>query len=134
MLQLGSGETATLSIDVPAGAHSATISFDLIAGDDLDSGDYATIMIDGQAVSVYEDNHGNVTFSDNAPDGISVSVEHQSVNRPTGAGGHGHDSVSTYTITVDNPGSNMTLGVNSGANETTSNEFYALDNVNVTSS
>ena len=134
VLQLDPGETAELTLNVPVGADSATISFDLIAGDDLDAGDTATIMINGQTVSVYEDDHGNVTFSDNAPSGITVSVEHQNINDPLGGGGHGHDSVSTYTITVSDPGPSITLGVNSGANQSTSNEFYALDNVSVSSS
>ncbi len=133
VLQLGAGETAELSLSVPAGAESATISFDLIAGDDLDGGDYATIMVNGQAVSVYEDDHGNVSVSGNAPAGISVSVDHQNINDPLGAGSHGHDSVSTYTITVNDPGTSLTLGVNSGTNEPVSSEFYALDNVSVTS-
>lgn len=133
VLRLDGGETAELTLSVPPGAESAVIEFDLIAGDDLDGGDTATIMINGEAVSVYEDDHGNITVSGTAPDGVSVSVNHQNVNDPLGAGGHGHDSVSTYTITVDNPGTSLTLGVNSGANGPTSEEFYALDNVNVTS-
>lgn len=134
VLQLGAGETAELTVSVPPGAETATFSFDLIAGDDLDGGDTATIMINGQAVSLYEDNHGNVSVGGNAPSGITVEVDHQSLNANLGAGAHGHDSVSTYTVTVDNPGTNVTLGVNSGADEGVSNEFFALDNVNVTSS
>ena len=134
VLQLGSGETAELTLAVPAGADSATVSFDLISGDDLDAGDLATISINGQTVSVYEDDHGNVTFTDTAPDGISLSVDHQNINDSLGAGGHGRDSVSTYTITVNDPGTTLTLGVNSSADQPTSNEFYALDNVSVSSS
>ena len=134
VLQIGSGETAELTLAVPAGADSATVSFDLISGDDLDAGDLATISINGQTVSVYEDDHGNVTFTDTAPDGISLSVDHQNINDSLGAGGHGRDSVSTYTITVNDPGTTLTLGVNSSADQPTSNEFYALDNVSVSSS
>lgn len=134
VLQLGSGETATLTFDVPANADSATVSFDLIAGDDLDQGDFATILVNGQPVSIYEDDHGRVSVSGGAPDGISVSVEHQAVNQAIGAGSHGHDSVSTYSITVSDPGTSVTLGVNSGANSGVDNEFFALDNVNVSSS
>jgi len=133
VLQLGAGETAELTLAVPAGAQSATLSFDLIAGDDLDAGDTATIMVNGQAVSFYEDDHGNVSVSGNAPAGFTVDVEHQYINDPVGAGSHGHDSVSTYTITVNDPGTSVTLGVHSGTDEPVSSEFYALDNVTVTS-
>ncbi|MEM6609914.1 MAG: hypothetical protein AAF689_15210 [Pseudomonadota bacterium] len=132
VLQLGPGETSELSVNIPSGATSATVSFDLIAGDDLD-GDPASIMINGQVVSVYRDDHGHVTVDADAPSGISVQVDHQAINDPIGAGSHGSDSISTYTITVDNPGSNLTFGVNSGADEPTSSEFYALDNVSVVS-
>lgn len=130
VLQLGPDEETTATLSVPPGAESATVTFDIIGGDDL-SGEDATISINGQIVSVYADDHGNVTISDTAPAGISVSVDQHATNSPLGAGSHGHDSRATYTITVDNPGTSLTLGVHSGAGEPTWDEFYALDNVNV---
>lgn len=133
VLQLGPGEQAEMSINIPPGATSATLSFDLIGGDDLD-GEPATIMVNGQPVSVYRDDHGNITVSGNDVSGISVDVQQQYTNSPVGAGTHGHDSMATYTITVDNPGTSVTLGVHSGANAHTGDEFYAVDNVSVVSS
>ncbi|MEM8824098.1 MAG: hypothetical protein AAGF30_10850 [Pseudomonadota bacterium] len=133
VLQLSGGETAELSVDVPDGAGSATISFDMIAADDL-NGDPATIFVNGQAVSIYTDDHGNVNVSNGDVEGISVSVDHQFINKPEGAGDHGHDSRATYTITVDDPGSSLTLGVSSGSDESIGKEFYAIDDVSITSS
>lgn len=134
VLQLGPGEGTQFTFDIPPGAEEAVITFDIIAGDDLDRGDTATVLINGEVVSIYEDNHGRVSVSGNAPQGITVDVTHQAINDPIGAGGHGHDSVSTYAITVSNPGTNVTVGVNSGANGPTSEEFYALDNVDISTS
>ncbi|MEM9756066.1 MAG: hypothetical protein AAF914_08740 [Pseudomonadota bacterium] len=131
VLQLGPGEMASLTLDVPPGASSASLSFDMIGGDDL-SGEPATIMINGQAVAIYADDHGNITTSDLSGSGVSVSVTQHDSNTPIGAGSHGHDSRATYVITVDDPGATLTLGVHSGADEHIGNEFYALDNVSVT--
>lgn len=131
VLQLGPGEIAQMQLSLPPGTTSATISFDMIGGDDLD-GEPATILINGQPVAVYSDDHGNITLSDNAVPGVTVSVEQQYRNDPVGAGTHGSDSRATYTISVDNPGTTLTFGVSSGANQGTANEFYALDDVAVT--
>ncbi len=130
LLVLEPGEATELSLDVPEGAASATVSFDLIAGDNLD-GEPATIFVNGQAVAIYQDDHGNITTSGSNVSGISVETEQQYNNGSIGgAGGYG-DSIATYTITVDDPGSTLTLGLSSGADEPTSEEFYGLDNVSV---
>ncbi len=133
VLQLDPGETAELTLDVPPGASSATVSFDMIAGDDL-SGEPATVFINGEEVSIYRDNHGNVTVENGNVSGITVDVQQHYTNDSAGAGSHGRDSRATYTITVDDPGSSLRVGVQSGADEGTSNEFYAIDDVSVTTS
>ena len=129
ILQIGQNETVELTLDVPPGSSTATIGFDLIAADDFD-GDTATIFVNGQAVSVYTDNDGNVTVSDNGVSGISVSVNQQYTNANNGGGALG-DSRATYSITVDNPGSSITLGVASSQSADVSNEYFALDDVSV---
>ncbi|MEL6532850.1 MAG: hypothetical protein AAFN09_04975 [Pseudomonadota bacterium] len=133
VLQIAGGQFAEMQVMVPAGAGSATISFDMIAADDLD-GDQATVYVNGQAVSIYSDNHGNVSISGNAPPGISVSVDQHYENRAVGAGTHGSDSRATYTITVDDPGSSLTFGVGSNANDGIGDEFYAIDDVSISAS
>ncbi|MBF9034483.1 hypothetical protein HKCCE2091_09550 [Rhodobacterales bacterium HKCCE2091] len=131
VLQIGPQEMAELSLNVPPGSSQATVTFDLIAADDFD-GDPATIFINGQAVAVYVDNHGNITTSENAPAGMTVSVQQQYTNNNVGAGSHGADSRATYTITIDDPGTSLTVGVHSDASAGVSNEFFALDDVSVT--
>ena len=133
VLQLGSGEYAELTLDVPAGASTATISFDMIGGDDLD-GEPATIFINGEAVAVYQDDHGNISLGDNGVDGVTVSVNQVYSNDPVGAGNHGHDSRAEYTITVENPTDTLTFGVESGADEGIGTEFYAIDDVAISTS
>ncbi|MEL6585513.1 MAG: hypothetical protein AAFQ50_02460 [Pseudomonadota bacterium] len=133
VLQVRDNETVELPFDVPAGATSATITFDVIGANDLD-GDPATIMINGQPVAVYRDNHGTITTSDAGVSGVSVNVQQQYANNPVGAGDHGHDSRATYTITVDNPSGALTLGISSGTNDGLDDEFYAVDDVSVSTS
>ena len=129
ILQVGANDTVELTLDVPPGSTSATIGFDLIAADDFD-GDTATIFVNGQAVSVYSDNDGNITVSDNGVSGVSVSVNQQYTN--TNNGGRAEaDSRATYSITVDNPGSSLTLGVASSQTADVDNEYFALDDVSV---
>ena len=129
ILQVGANDTVELTLAVPPGSTTATIGFDLIAADDFD-GDTATIFVNGQAVSVYSDDDGNITVSDNGVSGVSVSVNQQYTNVNNG-GGAASDSRATYSITVDNPGSSLTLGVASSQSAGVDNEFFALDDVSV---
>ncbi len=129
ILQVGQNETVELTLDVPPGSSSATIDFDLIAADDFD-GDSATILVNGQTVSVYTDDNGNISIADGGVSGVSVSVNQQYTNSNQGGGALG-DSRATYSITVDNPGSSLTLGVASSQSAGVSNEYFALDNVSV---
>lgn len=133
ILQIGAGERAELEVEVPENATSATVSFDIIGGDDL-SGEPATVFINGDPVAIYSDNHGNITTSTSDIPGITVEVDQSYTNDPVGAGTHGHDSRATYTITIDNPPQGLTVGVGSGADQGVNNEFYGLDDVSVTSS
>jgi hypothetical protein len=133
VLQLGPGELAQLSVAVPPGASSATITFDMLGIDDL-SGEAATIFINGQPVALYADNHGNITTTDLGVSGVTVSVAQQYTNNHVGGGSHGADSRATYTITVSNPGDTLTFGVGSGTGQPISEEFFAIDDVNITTS
>lgn len=133
VLQIGPGELAQTQLSVPEGAQTATVTFDMLGVDDL-SGVPATVMINGQAVAVYSDNHGNVSTQDMGVPGVTVSVSQQYTNDPMGGGTHGADSRATYTITVDNPGDTLTFGVQSGSGQPISEEFYAIDDLQVTAS
>jgi hypothetical protein len=132
VLQLGPGELTQVTMSIPPGAQTATISFDMLGIDDL-SGEAATVFINGQAVALYSDNHGNITMTDHGVSGVSVSMVQNYNNDPVGGGSHGHDSSATFTLVVDNPGESLTFGVGSGTGQPLSEEFYAIDNVEVVS-
>jgi hypothetical protein len=129
VLQLGPGEMTQATFAVPEGASTATLTFDMLGIDDL-SGEAASIMINGQEVAFYADNHGNITTEDMGVPGVTVSVNQQYTNDPMGSGSHGHDSRATYTITIENPGETVTFGVASETGQPISEEFYAIDDVN----
>jgi hypothetical protein len=128
--QIGPNGQAELALDVPQGASRATVAFDLIGADDL-SGESATITINDQTVAIYTDNHGRITRTESAVPGVTVSVEQIYDNRAVGAGDHGSDSRARYTITVDDPGTQLSLGVASSSGQPISEEFFALDDVSV---
>lgn len=130
VLQIGPGITALMQVDVPPGAGAATVVFDLIAADAMNN-DPASVWINGHEVAIYQDNHGQVTASTPGGPGITVAVDQHYTNSPVGAGTHGHDSRVTFTISVDDPGDTLTLGVQSGADEGVDDEFYAIDDVMV---
>lgn len=130
VLRIGPGEVAQMSMSVPPGASSATITFDMLGIDDL-SGDPATVYINGEAVALYADNHGSISTTDLGVTGVTVDVSQQYSNDPVGAGSHGHDSRATYTITVQDPGETLTFGVGSSSAQPISEEFYAIDDVDI---
>ncbi|MDG4647714.1 hypothetical protein P6F26_04605 [Roseibacterium sp. SDUM158017] len=129
VLQLGPLESTQTAFAVPEGATTATITFDMLGVDDL-SGEAASIMINGQVVAVYADNHGTITTTDGGVSGVSVSVSQLYSNDAVGGGSHGNDSRATYTITVSDPGETVTFGVTSGTAQPISEEFFAIDDVN----
>ena len=133
VLQLGPGVLATTQVTIPPGATEATITFDLIGADDL-SGAPATVFVNGQPVAIYSDNHGNISTSSPSVAGIAVEMDQHYTNDPMGSGNHGHDSRVPYTITVSDPGDSLTFGVGSGSGEPITDEFYALDDVNISAS
>ncbi|MBM2577527.1 hypothetical protein JQC91_14560 [Jannaschia sp. Os4] len=133
MLLVDPGGTAELALDVPDGAETLEVAFDLIGGDDLD-GEPATVYVNGQPVAVYADDHGRITVSGEGAEGVTVSIDQQYRNDPVGGGTHGSDSRATVRITIDDPGQGLTLGVGSGADEGLGNEFYGVDDVSVTAS
>jgi len=131
VLQIGPNGTADLLVDVPPDATRATLTFDLIGADDL-SGEPAAILIDGEEVALYSDDHGNVILTDREVDGVTISVSQHYTNEPVGSGDHGHDSRATYVITVDDPQRELVLGIASRTAQATTEEFYAIDDVSIT--
>jgi hypothetical protein len=130
VLQLGPGEMTQATFAVPEGATTATLTFDMLGIDDL-SGEGASIMINGQEVAFYADNHGTITTQDMGGSRASRCRSTSSIRTiQMGSGSHGHDSRATYTITIENPGESVTFGVASETGQPISEEFYAIDDVN----
>lgn len=129
---VGPGETAELSFAVPSGANQAVLTFDLIGGDSLDS-EQATVMINGQPVTVATGTHGGVSFADQGLPGVTVETTTHTQNQQLGGNSTDgwNESVTTVSITVDNPGDSVTLGVASSTDQAISDEYFGIDNVAV---
>lgn len=134
MLVLGPGESTSLTLDVPANSSSATLSFDLIGGDSLDN-EVATITSNGTTVTLARGSYnGTMTFT--SPDVEGVTVTTEVISSGTNIGGaspsNWRDSVTRVTVTVDDPGETLALGMTSGANQGIGDEFFGIDNVGIT--
>jgi Flp pilus assembly pilin Flp len=132
LLMIGPGGLAELTLDVPGGADQAVFTFDLIGGDSLDR-ETATVMINGQPVTIATGNHGAISFANADVPGVTVETTIRSQGQQLGGSTNGgwNESVTSISITVDNPGSSVTLGVASSADQPVNDEFFGIDNVNV---
>lgn len=130
MLVLGPGESTQLTFDVPSGAARATMTFNLIGGDSIDR-ETATVLVNGQAVTIATGNHGAVSFVNSDIPGITVETEILTEREQLGGSmrDNWRESVSTVTITVDDPGNSVTLGVASTTNQSINDEYFAIDDV-----
>lgn len=130
VLQIGPKETASLTVDVPDGADTATLTFDLIGMDSIDR-EPATISINGSPVLLGRGDFGQITFTDLSGENIGVTLTE--VARRQELGGNTRpgwtESVTTVTLTVDNPDDQLTLSVYSDTNQNRGDESYALDNL-----
>lgn len=132
LLQIGTGQIAELALAVPAGASQVVLSFSLLGIDSLDN-ETATITINGEVVSIATGNHGAMSFVNEELAGITVDTTIQNERTQLGGSSTAHwlESTSTVSITVDNPGDTITLGVASGTNQGLNDESYGIDNMSV---
>lgn len=133
ILVLGPGETAMLTLDVPENSASATLSFDLIGGDSLDN-EIVTVTSNDTTVTLARGLYdGTMTFT--TPDVEGVNVTTETISSGTNLGGASpsswRDSVTRVTVTVDDPGETLSLGMTSGANQDIGDEFFGIDNVDI---
>lgn len=130
LLAIGPNQVVGLVIDIPEGAEQAVLTFDLIAGDSLDN-ESATVTLNGQTVLIATDTHGTpTTFQIPQVDGTTVNATVEI--GPSNLGGPGwDDSVSTVTITVDQPPSTLDFAVSSNANQHIGDEYWGIDNFDV---
>jgi Flp pilus assembly pilin Flp len=83
VLMLGPGDIAELALDVPEGASQAVFTFDLIGGDSLD-GETATVMINGQPVSIATGGHGTIRLEQFGHPGVTVETTVQAQGQQLG--------------------------------------------------
>lgn len=139
VLVLGAGEVAQFVVDVPHGAKSATMQFDIIAGDSLDSTDRwgydtAYISLNGQTVAIARAQHGS-SMSFDIPQVDGTMVEATVTVEDTHLGGNSRwtDSAATVTVTVDDPTGPIDFGLASNSNQGVSDEYWGIDNFEATS-
>lgn len=135
ILVLDPGETVSLTVDVPANSDNATLSFDLIGGDSLDN-EVATITSNGTTVTLARGRGDTGTMTFTTPDVEGVTVTTEVISEKTNLGGSNvpswKETVTRVTVTVDDPGETLALGLTSGANQHIGDEFFAVDNVAIT--
>jgi hypothetical protein len=121
---------------VPPGANQAVFTFDLIGGDSLDS-ETATVMINGQPVTIGTGNFGTISFENADVPGVTVettAVQSQGSNWAGRYDNGWNDSVTTVSITVDNPGTQRDARGHVRRQSATNDEFFGIDNLTVDAS
>lgn len=133
MLVVGADEFASMSFEVPIGADQAVMEFTLIGGDSLDS-ETATFTLNGQTIMLATGNHGAIGFTDSGVEGVSIETIIHAQNASLGGAPQWQESISTVRITVTDPAETLTLGVHSNANQATDDEYFGVDNFEITAS
>ncbi len=130
MLVVSANETVAFDLEFPDDRDKAFLTFDLIGGDSLDA-EVATFKINDQIVTLATGKaNGTMDFVSADIDGISITTK--VVSEGVNLGGNGpagwKESITTVTITLDTPGDAIAFSMHSGANQSISDEFFALDN------
>jgi hypothetical protein len=131
LLAVGGGTpSAELAISIPEGANQAVLTFDLIGGDSIDR-EPARIMINGTPVMVATGDFGSIAFDTPEVDNIRVETNVRTENVQLGGNmtDTWNESVTSVTITVDDPQSVVRLGIESDTNQSIGDEYYGIDNV-----
>ena len=129
VLQIGPGQTARASFDMPAGTGSASVDFDLFGLDSLNN-ETATISVNGSAVGTVTVNEGVATFAP-APGG-TATFEAVAMSGGSDLSGNGQaDSWTQVRLTVDSPGESVDIAIHSGAGAGADNESFAIDNMSL---
>ena len=130
----GGAEAVSKEFDVAPGAKSATIKFDLIAGDSLD-GEDGIVYLNGREVGRLRAHHSEVpVFRPSSwleEEGISISA--QVIDSRVNLGGSverpdWRDSRTAISISIANPTEKVRFGFGSNANSGVDDEFFAIDN------
>ncbi len=124
----------TRDFDIDPNAAQATFDFDLYAMDSLDN-EAGIIYIDGEEVGRLTSDKGNAVFTAATglkARGIIVRATAVDTNVQLGGSAAYNDSLSSISITIDDPAERVTFGFGSTANEGTSDESFAIDKFHAT--
>lgn len=134
LLVLGPGQMTGYSVQVPDGTSLATLTFDLVAGDSLDTSaqwgeDSVHVMINGVAVAIASNTHNQAIEIDIPQnDGTTVTAVVTSSNSNLGGRSGYTDAVTSVTIEVADPTQTLQFSVLSNANQGIQDEFWGIDN------
>ena len=136
VLVLGHGESTSHLVAVPDGVGEAVMTFDLIAGDSLDSTDRwgydtATITLNGETVAIAEAENSSLTFDIPQVDGTTVQATVTVEDVELGGNPGWTDAAAAVTISVDQPTEDIAFAVNSNSNQGINDEFWGVDNFDV---
>ena len=131
------GDEATLPIEVGDEYSYAVVEFDMVFGDSWDN-ETGTISIAGQEVVVgthsWREGEPDIRIIEGAND-TEVTLTRSSVGtggfRP---GGGSTDYTYGVRVVAANDGTDLTLGASTTLNSRTGDEFFGIDNVQVTGS
>ncbi|GIT90503.1 hypothetical protein JANAI62_00150 [Jannaschia pagri] len=131
----GSSPTADLPLEVESQYSYAVVEFDMVFGDSWD-GEQATISLNGQELAMGEFNwqsgEPTITTYDTETD-TQITLTRSSTDTGSGRGRWQSQNDYTYSVQVvaANDGSALQLGASTTLNSGTNDEFFGIDNVQV---
>jgi len=133
VLVLGAGQATAYTVEIPDATAEAVMTFDLIAGDSIDSSDQwgydsATITLNGQTVAIAAAQGSSMTFDIPQTDGTTVQATVTVAEQHLGGNPGWTDSAAAVTVTVDHPTEPIQFEVHSNSNQGINDEFWAIDN------
>jgi Flp pilus assembly pilin Flp len=156
ILVLGPGESTSVPLTFPEGATTGFLTFDVIAGDSIDW-ESAFFFVDGQLVAdltagavipgvdIADGPTGSFNWISSGPDaseratqlrnysteGITVSYERLDGNQDLGAQERWTDETVRVTLQIDNPTPTMQFSTTTNTDQPIDDEFFAIDNFDV---
>ncbi|WP_340242208.1 Flp family type IVb pilin [Roseobacter sp. HKCCA2468] len=140
LLVMAAGETMTRTAEIPEGTEQVTFSFDVASGDTVDL-ETAFFYLNDELITHLnsqsrptDSEETNLAFLGNdggTPAGFSARYETIRINENIGGDPYWKDSITRVYLTMDNPPPEVTFAMTNNLNESIDNEFYGLDNFEV---
>ncbi len=142
-IETDGSEQITQTYELPPGTEEATVTMDVLLVDSLDNYDFhgveegASFYIDNQLVAtVHRSDPESNTYEwkiENV-EGITVAFEEIAITETVGGVEGWADSIYKVTITADDPGSEITVGMGVKCNSNAEDEAVGFDNITVEAS